>query len=326
MTRSSWKLVMVVLIAFSSKTFAADVSRLVEVPEWKAVFARVETRSRVPARSRLGGILETIEVSEGDEVSKEQVIGFVKDDKLRLQMAAVESEMRSLESQHKNAVVELERAENLLKQGVTTIQRVDALRTEVEVLKGHMDVVTAEGNVLSQRTSEGAVLAPISGRILRVPLTAGSVVMAGEEIASIGGGGFFLRLAVPERHAGDLEQGSEILISGLDSEVRGTLAKIYPLIENGRVIADVEVGDLATDFVDARVLVRLSVGMNEAIVVPNAALQSGMGLEFVTVLNSAGEAVQRAVVAGETHVIDGETVVEILSGLEAGETLEKIHE
>lgn len=326
MTGSVWKLILASLIFLSSQVYAAEWSRLIEVPEWKAVFARVEARDRVPARSRLGGVLETIEVSEGVEVQQNQVIGFVKDEKLRLQMAAVDSQMRSLKSQLQNAVTELERGENLLKQGVTTKQRVDVLRTQVEVLEGRMDVVRAEGDVISQRTAEGAVLAPISGRVLRVPLTAGSVVMPGEEIASIGGGGFFLRLAIPERHAGSLVQGAEILISGLEPETTGTLAKIYPLIENGRVIADVEVADLVTDYVDARVLVRLPVGTTMAVVVPQKAVVSRMGLEFVTVLGPDGQPVQRVVVSGETHMISGTLVVQILSGLEADARLVMPHE
>ena len=44
-------------------------------------------------------------------------------------------------------------------------------------------------------------MAPGDGRVLTVPVTRGAVVLAGEPIATIGGGGFFLRLAIPERHA-----------------------------------------------------------------------------------------------------------------------------
>ena len=315
----------VVLTAWSPLAFA-ETSRLAEVPEWKAVFARIETRDRVPARSRLGGVLDEIAVSEGDTVSKNDVIGLVKDEKLRLQMEAINSQARSLASQLENAQSELTRGENLLKQGVTTSQRVDALRTQVDVLQGRIDTVEAERDVLEQRIAEGAVLAPMSGRVLEVPVTAGSVIMPGEPVAVIGGGGFFLRMAVPERHASNLEQGSDILIGDGASELRGTLAKIYPLIENGRVIADVDVADLDTDFVDARVLVRLPVGSTQAVVVPEKALNTRMGLDFVTVETAAGAKIEKTVIVGETHLLGGESLVEILSGLGPNETLVIPHE
>ncbi|MEY8840988.1 efflux RND transporter periplasmic adaptor subunit, partial [Cribrihabitans sp. XS_ASV171] len=164
------------------------------------------------------------------------------------------------------------------------------------------------------------VLAPISGRVLNVPVTAGSVVMPGEAVAEIGGGGFFLRIAVPERHAAFLAEGDEIRISTPDGEAAGRLERIYPLIENGRVVADVEVEGLATDFVDARVLVRLPVGKREALVVPQEAVETRMGLDFVMVGGPEGP-VRRAVVVGAARDVEGRAMVEILSGLEGGEEL-----
>ena len=76
---------------------------------------------------------------------------------------------------------------------------------------------------------------------------------------TIGGGGFFLRLAVPERYAGSLHKGDTIQIE-TTGMAEGQLARVYPQIENGRVIADVEVPGLDDAFVDARVLVRLPIG------------------------------------------------------------------
>jgi hypothetical protein len=52
------------------------------------------------------------------------------------------------------------------------------------------------------------------GRILTVPVTKGAVIMAGEPVATIGGGGFFLRLAIPERHAALLSRTLTVRIGG----------------------------------------------------------------------------------------------------------------
>ena len=164
--------------------------------------------------------------------------------------------------------------------------------------------------MLEQREAEGAVLAPIEGTVLSVPVAAGSVVLPGEAIAEIGGGGFFLRLAVPERHAMQLEEGDAISIEGPAGEQEGKLAKIYPQIENGRVIADVEVAGLATRFVDARVLVRLPVATSEAVVVPSNAVKTRMGLDFVYIAGPDGTSVPRTVVLGATHEVEGESLVE----------------
>jgi hypothetical protein len=142
--------------------------------------------------------------------------------------------------------------------------------------------------------------------------------MAGETVASIAGGGFFLRLAIPERHADELTEGAPIRIETGGEKLDGALVKIYPLIEGGRVTADVEVEGLDTDFVAARVLVELPVGEREALLVPVASLTNRAGVDFVAVRE--GEAVvERAVVTGEPVKIDGIEKIEILSGLSAGD-------
>ncbi|SNS13671.1 efflux RND transporter periplasmic adaptor subunit [Tropicimonas sediminicola] len=301
-------------------------ARQVEIPEWKAVFGRIETRDSIPARSRLGGTLVELGVAEGTRVEEGDLIATVSDEKLALQLGAVDAQLRSLQAQLENARTELGRGESLLQRGVTTAQNLDSLRTQVNVITGQIDAAEANREVLLQQESEGAVLAPLSGTVLNVPVTAGTVVMPGETIATIGGGGFFLRLAVPERHAGFLEEGAGIRIGGGAETQTGTLAKVYPQIENGRVIADVEVEGLSQDFVDARVPVRLPVGVTEAVIVPPEAVSSRMGLDFVTVEGPDGAPVQRTIVLGEAVEIDGAPAIEVLSGLKGGETLVAHHE
>ena len=61
MKMTSLKIAIALLLSCLPQIGAAETSRLVEVPEWKAVFARIETRDRVPARSRLGGVIENIQ-------------------------------------------------------------------------------------------------------------------------------------------------------------------------------------------------------------------------------------------------------------------------
>lgn len=295
---------------------AAEVPvRKMLVTEWKSVFGRVEARDTVPARSRIGGTLQEITIEEGDLVEKGQQIGVIHDPKLALQMQSIDSKTEALLSQLENARTELARGEGLLKRGVATAQQLDSLRTQVEVLENNIKATRAERRVLEERVAEGAVLAPISGRVIRVPVTAGSVLMPGEVVASIAGGGFFLRLAVPERHARFLKEGMDIRIGGSEESQTGRLAKVYPKIENGRVIADVEVEGLSSEFVNARVLVSLPVAYDTALLVPAEVVTTRMGLDFVKVKGPGGEPVDRAVVLGKRHEIDGVEMVAVLSGL-----------
>lgn len=309
-------------LALPQRALAEPVEvRPVQLTDWKAVFGRVEARDRLPARARLGGTLTELAVKEGDMVAAGDVLARITDQKLVFQLSAIDAQRSALAAQLANAEAELKRGEDLLARGVTTAQRMDALRTQVDVIKGQIAAVEAERRVVEQQSAEGAVLAPAAGRVLDVPVAAGAVVMPGEVVATLGGGGIFLRLAVPERHAAFLAEGGMIQIEGTAGPQEGRLERVYPLIENGRVIADVAVPGLPEDFVDARVLVRLPVASRIALVVPETALVSRSGLDFVSVAEGDTIAL-RAVVPGGREVIDGVAMVEILSGLVPGDRVE----
>ncbi len=297
----------------------------VSVTEWKAVYGRIEARSRIPARARLGGTLVSLDVSEGDVVTAGQVLAQIVDAKIGYQLAAIDAQLQALTAQMDNAKLELTRGEVLLARGVTTAQRLDALRTQLDVLIGQIAAASADRKVVEQQALEGAVLAPIGGRVLAVPVAAGAVVLPGEAVATIGGGGIFLRIAVPERHAAFLHEGAAIEIETAAGPSQGTLARLYPLIENGRVIADVDVPDLPESFIDARVLVRLPVDTRTALMVPEAAVVTRTGLDFVEVAGAEGP-VLRTVVLGQRQTLDGAAMIEVLSGLVAGDIVVTKHE
>lgn len=290
------------------------------VTEWKAVYGRVEARDTVPARARIGGLIVDLAVTEGELVKAGQKIATVQDDKIAFQVAALDAQLRALQAQLETAQSELARGQTLVDKGVMTAQRLDQLRTEVDVARNQLAATEAQRSVVVQQGAEGDVFAPGDGRVLTVPVTRGAVIMAGEVVATIGGGGVFLRLAVPERYAASLKQGAAIRINAGGKESAGRLAKIYPQIDNGRVIADVEVDNLDTNFIDARVLVELPIAERSALLVPASAIQTRSGIDFVRVAAGGAQA-ERAVVTGErTKRADGD-YVEILTGLAAGDVV-----
>ena len=289
-----------------------------EVTDWKTVYGQIEAKDMIPARARLGGTLVTLSVSEGDMVRAGQELGKVVDAKIAFQINAIDAQISALDSQLKNAQNDLTRGEALKARGVMTAQAYDALKTQVSVLGQQIEAQKASRQVTEQQATEGSVLAPISGRVLEVPVARGAVVMAGETVATVGGGGVFLRLSVPERFAPTLHEGDAIAIEAAGGAIRGKLAKVYPLIEGGRVNADVEVADLTSDFVGERVLVKLPLATRQAFMVPAELLHTRSGLDFLRV--QAGDTVtERTVVPGLKQSLDGVEMVEIVSGLSGGE-------
>ena len=288
----------------------------IETMETKALFGRVESRFVVPARSRIGGTLTALDVTEGSEAKAGQAIARISDPKLESQLAAAEARIASAKSQLENAETELKRNEDLLAKGATTTQRVDQVRTTVEVVRNAVAEAEAARQVTATLIEDGKVLAPADGRVLSVPVRLGAVVMPGEPVATITGGGVFLRLAIPERHAAGLTVGAEVAVDG----GKGTIEKVYPQIEQGRVIADVAVDGLSDAFIGQRILVQVPVAARQVLAVPDAAIEQRAGLDLLRLKTPEGE-VEITVIPGAEVAGPAGPLREILTGLRAGDTV-----
>lgn len=293
------------------------------IPEMKAVFGQVESRIVVPARARIEGSVRELHIGHGDEVVEGQALAVVVDDKLVLRLNAADAKVEALNSQLENARLQLERAQQLRATGSGTQAALDQAKMQFDVTTNQIAAAKAEKTVIEQSEREGTVVAPAAGRVLTVPVTLGSVIMPGEEIARIAPGPFYLRLALPERHAAEIVQGSDVLVgerglttmSGAKStKHRGKIVKVYPEISDGRVIADVEIEGIGDYFVNERTLVSIPVGKRTVLAVPPKAVRTLHGVDYVRVLADGGD-IDVAVIIGEAFEDRGEQRIEILTGL-----------
>ena len=172
-----------------------------DIVDQKAVFATVESPNVVPARARIGGTVIALAVRDGDAVTPGQAIAVIGDDKLALSIGALDAQIAGLKSQLAQAENDFSRADTLFRQGAGTRLALDQARTALDVATSTLNARSAERAVAQQNLAEGAVLAPIAGRVLTVPVTAGSVLLPGDSVAAIAEQGFKLRLRVPEQQA-----------------------------------------------------------------------------------------------------------------------------
>lgn len=294
----------------------------VRIQDRKAVFGTVESIDQLAARARIGGTVAGLTVDEGDMVEAGEKIAVVGDEKLALQMRALDARIASLQAQLSQARTDLNRATELRRQGVIPQARLDEARTQAQVLERTVESVRAERSVIAEQADQGAVLAPAPGRVLAVPVQDGSVVMPGETIAVIAADSYILRLELPERHARFLQEGDAVLVGprGLEETTaaddlrQGRISQVYPRLTNGRVVADVQVDGLGDFFVGERALVYVSTGTRDAFVVPEDYLHRRWGLTYATLADGTEIVVQPG-----QPVAGG---IEILSGLRPGDTLQ----
>ncbi len=310
-------------VAHAAATFTVQPGA---VADEKAVFATVESRNVVPARARIGGTVSQLTVKQGDRVTQGQVIAVVTDPKLQLQIQALDAQIAGLQSQLSGAEIDLSRAQSLAKTGAVSRETLDKAETAERVATSMLSARKAERAVVSQQLDEGNVLAPTAGVVLEVPLTSGSVVMAGDMLATVAEQHYILHLSVPERHAQFLKLGDTVRFDGqalgASGPAFGKITLIYPQITDGRVRVDAAATGTGDYFVGERVRVWVAAGTRQAYVVPSSFVLTRFGLDFVRLQQSGAETidipVQRGRALPSPAMPDG---LEILTGLAPNEVL-----
>ena len=155
--------------------------------------------------------------------------------------------------------------------------------------------------------------------------------MPGETIAKIAANAYVLRLELPERHARFIKEGDPVVIggremSGGDAPIgKGSISLVYPELQDGRVIADAQAEGLGKYFVGERVLVWISAGKRQAIVVPRSYLFQRFGLDYARLQEKDGKTIDTVVQVGQPARLEeeGAGFIEVLGGLRAGDRLVK---
>jgi len=191
--------------------------------------------------------------------------------------------------------------------------------TKLAVVRGELAALAAERAVIVEEISEGDVLAPSNGRVLKVHVTNGSVVQTGDRIATVTVDAYLLRLRLPERHARFIKKGDKVLVGPRGMQIArtgmrvGRVERVYPRLNNGRVVADVAVSGLGNFFVGERVRAYVETGKRSAIVIPTKFIRRRSGVAFVRLKSGQEIVVQPGLPA--------EGGIEILSGLKPGDEL-----
>jgi RND family efflux transporter MFP subunit len=291
-----------------------------QVDDRKAVIATVEPVRELPARARIGGTIVALSVREGDQVAAGDRIALVVDPKLALQIQALESRIQAQNAAREQAQIDFNRMQQLRGSGTVSQAQLDQVRTRLDVAVRTFEALRSDREVVEQQSTEGAVLAPAAGRVLKVPVSVGSVVLAGETIATLATDNYILRLQLPERHARFMKAGDTILVGarGLQQQEQETLRRgrvrlVYPQIDQGRVIADAEVDGLGDFFVGGRTRVYVATGKRDALVVPADVVYRRYGVSYVKLKDGTEVVVQPGL------PVDGG--VEVLSGLNEGDVV-----
>lgn len=287
---------------------------LMDLQDEKPVSVTVDSQHRTFARSRISGTIINVKVIEGDVVKQGEVLANIVDMKIVPQIEAIDAKIKAEEDKLKLAKITYDRAVILKNSKVMTQANYDEIQTNLRVAENNLKNLQAQKITLLEQQKEGDVLAPLAGKVLKIPLTLGSVIMPGENVVELAGGDFILKMTLPESHAAYIRLNDPIYIEDTTKKKRkGVIAKIYPKLEEGQIIADIKLDDIDGLYVGQVMTAYVGTNKRKGICIPHKYLYERQGLFFVK-LKGIGE------IPVEIGKRD-EKIVEIISGLKEGDKL-----
>jgi membrane fusion protein, multidrug efflux system len=135
------------------------------------ITAIVGTDSEAKPSFKIGGVIQTISIKEGDMVRAGQLLGT-------LNMAEIDAQTQQAEQALAKAERDLQRAQNLFKDSVATLEMVQNATTGVEIARKTIDIAKFNRTYAEVR-------APISGKVMKLIQRQGEIVGPGMPICFI---------------------------------------------------------------------------------------------------------------------------------------------
>lgn len=295
----------------------------VTAPDYKSVAAVLTNRDMGDARARIGGTLQQVHVREGAEVRRGQLLAVIVDQRLSLEAQAGSAGVGAAEALAEQARGDLRRAQYLFERGVYAQARMDAVQAQARAAEAQLRAARAQAGAAGAMAGQGRVYAPADGRVTRLPIPQGAVVMPGDIVVAISTGARVLRIELPEGESSLLREGQDIRILGDDNAPVRTarVRQVYPAIDNGMVTADLDASSFEGEFIGARVRVLAPAGERRAFVIPGRYIVTRYGVDYVRLWRD-GAAIEAPVQRGaRTPLENMNDGIEILSGLQAGDQI-----
>ncbi len=137
------------------------------------------------ALPRVSGQIIKLNVQDNQAVKEGDVLFEIDPEDYRLILEKAKAELATLDQQLAQAHDTLHRLEPLLPHGFTTADTVDKARTAVTTLQAQREGAIATINLEELHLSYCKVIAPFSGRVINLNISAGAHVSAGGPVFSL---------------------------------------------------------------------------------------------------------------------------------------------
>jgi RND family efflux transporter MFP subunit len=278
----------------------------------------------VTISAEVEGVLRSVKVEEGTQVSKGMLLAAIDDSDFSLEVKRAEAALRQAEATLENTKLEFKRKDALHKEELVTKQQYDDVVTRLSLTEAEVDRAKASLAIARLKLSKTKITSPLACVVKEKKVSAGDFVKNGTPLfVIIQPNPLKLRFTVPEKDVGRLKMNQEVIlkVDGFPgSEFKGKVNIIFPNVEEKTRTLQVEAlvpnsNGILKPGLFAKVIL-YTAGERDTIVVPVTALL--YEAEKVKVFIIEGDrAKEREVKLGSKY---GE-LMEIIDGVKEGEKI-----
>lgn len=296
-------------------------SRDVELVERSV--GQVDTQTAPFVAAEIAGRIVRVAVDVGSRVTAGQVLAELDPQDQRIARQAADAEVKRVQAQMANQQRLVERYQKLVKENFVSATMLDNAESQLAVYREQVSGAQAQLETAERNLAKTRIVAPVSGRVEQRLLAVGDFVTVGKPLFQISTDrALRVHLPFPETLAPQLRRGLAVRLTtptAPDKVVTGRVSDIRPMVgtDNRALDVIVDVPNPGDWTPGASVEGAVVLGVHpKAVVVPEESLVLRPAGEVVYVVNNGK--VQQHVV--KTGLREG-GVVEILSGVNAGETI-----
>jgi RND family efflux transporter MFP subunit len=284
----------------------------------------LEPQELVQVTAEVEGAVSDVRFNEGDRVSSQTVLARIDPERYRLEAERAEATLKQSQAERGRAEADLVRREELFTSQLVAVEEVNRSRGETSRLRAAAEAARAQRDLALQNLRRSEVRPPAAGVINTRTVETGQYVKLGNALATlVDTSKLRLRFKVSETESLRAKDGGEVLFRVAALGTRSFPARIYhvgdladPATRQVEVLAWVRnPGELKPGFfAEVTLAVESKKG---ALTVPEGAVQASER-GFIAYAVEDGKAKVRPI---EIGLRTGTGVVEIISGLKAGETV-----
>jgi len=294
-----------------------------DLPIWLETVGLVHSRSAPTLAAEVDGRITMVAVDTGDNIKAGQLLAETDTSTLLIQKQAAQAGIERLEVHIANGERRVDRFVKLASKNLSSQSQLDDAREQLEAYRADFKSAAAQLATVEDSLAKSRINAPVSGVVQQRMVTAGDFVKRGQALFEITRPQHLQAwLPYPETVALRIKIGQVVKINSPLTPgefALGEITELQPSVGHGSravmAIVDLdEPGNLRPEAtLSAKVLVETR---NKAVMVPAISVVRRPAGEVVYVIK--GDLVESRLVTTGLHE---NGVVEILSGLEGGETV-----